>query len=87
MSAVEKLKRVGRALHSHVSAQVPDRRFRLDTFGLYPPSRTSWSWVLVSVNEAGAGQPTVWPQLNVELRAEGLDVFFSFDLAKAASVS
>lgn len=87
MNAVDKLKRVGRALHAHVSAQVPDRRFRLDTFGLYPPSRTSWSWVLASVNEAGAGQPTAWPQLNVELRAEGLDVFFSFDLAKAASVS
>lgn len=86
MAAVEKLKRVGRALHEHVAARLPNRRFRMDTLGLYPPSRTSWPWVLVSVNEAGSGSPTTWPQLNVELRAEGLDVFFSFDLAKAADV-
>ena len=86
MAAVEKLKRVGRALHEHVSAQLPGRRFRMDTLGLYPPTRTSWTWILVSVNEAGSSSPTSWPQLNVELRAEGLDVFFSFDLAKARQV-
>lgn len=85
-AAIDRLKRVGQALRDHIAGQLPNRRLRMDILGTYPPSRSTWPWVVASVNEAGSGSPTAWPQLNAELRAEGLDVFFSFDLAKAVNV-
>lgn len=75
-----KLRRLGDALRNELRART-GRDFRATILGRYPPSRRSWSWINVSLGEPRYGsQPTARPQLNVEVGAEGIDVFYLVDL-------
>lgn len=80
-----KLQKVAGAWREEVRKRT-GRDFRSSTLGLYPPGRTSWSWVNVSLSERRFGsQPTARPQLNVEASAEGIDVFLLVDLRATAA--
>jgi 5-methylcytosine-specific restriction protein B len=64
------------------------RDFRTSILGLYPPRRRAWPWLNVSLGESRFGsQPTTRPQLNVEVGAEGLDIFYSVDLRATAGAA
>ncbi len=79
-----KLRKIGDALRRELHDRT-GRDFRTSILGLYPPSRRSWSWVNGSLSEARFGsQPTARPQLNVEVQAEGIDVFYLLDLRATA---
>jgi hypothetical protein len=82
-----KLRKIGDALRRELHDRT-GRDFRTSILGLYPPSRRSWSWVNVSLSESRFGtQPTARPQLNVEVGAEGIDVFYLVDLRSTAVAS
>lgn len=79
-----KLRRIGDAFHRDLRDRT-GRDFRTSFLGLYPPNRRSWSWVNISLSELRFGsQPTARPQLNVEVGAEGIDVFYLVDLRATA---
>ena len=75
-----KLEKIGAAFRIELHDRT-GRDFRASILGLYPPSRRAWPWLNVALGEPRFGsQPTARPQLNVEVGAEGLDVFYSIDL-------
>lgn len=80
-----KLRKIGSALKEELGARL-GLKFTANILGLYPPGRDSWRWVNVSLSEARFGsQPTQRPQLNVEVAAAGIDVFFLCDLSATAA--
>jgi len=82
-----KLRRVGEGLRGELRRRA-GHEFAATILGRYPPSRRSWPWLNVSLGERRFGsQPKARPQLNVEIGAEGLDVFFFVDLRATAAGS
>jgi hypothetical protein len=82
-----KLRRVGDALKGELHRRT-GREFQGAVLGTYPPSRRSWPWLTMSLGEARFGsQRTARPQLNVEIGAQGLDVFYAVDLRSGTVAS
>ena len=82
-----KLRRVGDGLRAGLHRRT-GHEFSATILGRYPPSRRSWPWLNVSLGEPRFGsQPKARPQLNVEIGADGLDVFFFLDLRATAAGS
>lgn len=63
-------------------------RLRVSLLGLnFPTDKSRWGWLTASLTEAPAQSPhTAYPQLNVEARASGIDVFFHFDWQRATTL-